>query len=230
MSGKLIVLEGLDGSGKATQTALLCKELENRGMPLKRISFPDYSQPSSSLVKMYLAGEFGEKPDDVNAYAASSFYAVDRFASYSKFWKNDYLQGKIIVADRYVTSNLVYQMVKAPRADWDTYIEWVEDFEYSKLGLPRPDITLYLDMPPKISQKLLSGRYHGDEQKKDIHESNRVYLEQCRESAAYAAKKLGWHVINCARGDNAKSIEEIHKEIMRTIMEDSHCYAGVSRN
>lgn len=230
MSGKLIVLEGLDGSGKATQTALLCEELEQRGLPLKRISFPDYSQPSSALVKMYLAGEFGENPDDVNAYAASSFYAVDRFASYAKFWKKDYQEGKIIVADRYVTSNLVFQMAKAPREDWDAYMEWAEDFEYGKLGLPRPDIILYLDMPPQISQKLLTGRYHGDEKKKDIHESNRLYLEHCRESASYAAKKLGWHVINCARGDNARSIEEIHEEIMRTIMEDGHCYAGISRD
>ena len=230
MSGKLIVLEGLDGSGKATQTALLCKGLEQRGLPLKHISFPDYGQPSSALVKMYLAGEFGKSPDDVNAYAASSFYAVDRFASYATFWKTDYQEGKIIVADRYVTSNLVFQMAKAPREDWDTYMGWVDDFEYGKLGLPRPDVTLYLDMPPQISQKLLTGRYHGDEQKKDIHESNRVYLEHCRESASYAAKKLGWRVINCARGDNARSIEEIHEEIMRIIMEDGHCYAGISRN
>ncbi len=230
MSGKLIVLEGLDGSGKATQTALLCKGLEQRGLPLKHISFPDYGQPSSALVKMYLAGEFGKNPDDVNAYAASSFYAVDRFASYATFWKTDYQEGKIIVADRYVTSNLVFQMAKAPREDWDTYMGWVDDFEYGKLGLPRPDVTLYLDMPPQISQKLLTGRYHGDEQKKDIHESNRVYLEHCRESASYAAKKLRWRVINCARGDNARSIEEIHEEIMRIIMEDGHCYAGISRN
>ena len=110
--GKLIVMEGLDGSGKATQTGLLCQYLESRGRRVRHIEFPDYREPSSALVKMYLNKEFGSNPGDVNAYAASSFYAVDRYASFLRFWRKDYLSGATIVADRYTTSNAVYQMVK----------------------------------------------------------------------------------------------------------------------
>ncbi len=222
MSGKLIVLEGLDGSGKATQTAMLCDSLLKRGVTMRHISFPDYDEPSSALVKMYLGGEFGKNPNAVNAYAASSFYAVDRFASYAKFWGADYQNGTVIVADRYTTSNLVYQLSKLPKMEWDSFIDWVQDYEYNKLGLPKPDVTLYLDMPPLVSQKLLNQRYHGDTNKKDIHESNLNYLAVCRESAAYAANKLGWQVINCADGDHPKSIEQIHRECMRLIIGDTH--------
>lgn len=222
MSGKLIVLEGLDGSGKATQTVMLCDALAKHGIKQRHISFPDYEQPSSALVKMYLGGEFGKNPDDVNAYAASSFYAVDRFASYSKLWRDDYQNGTTIVADRYTTSNLVYQLSKLSKIEWDGFIDWVQDFEYGKLGLPQPSITLYLDMPPLVSQDLLNARYHGDTNKKDIHESNVAYLDQCRESAAYAASRLGWQVIKCADGNHPKSIEQIHSECMKIVMGDSH--------
>jgi dTMP kinase len=216
VNGKLIVLEGLDGSGKATQTALLCSELSSLKVPLRWVSFPDYREPSSALVKMYLSGEFGSDPGDVNAYAASSFYAVDRFASYVRFWRKDYLSGSLIIADRYVTSNMVFQLPKLPRAQWDSFLGWLCEFEYDKLGLPRPDATIYLDMPPEVSQRLLSGRYHGDERKKDIHECNTAFLNACRESAAYCAAKLNWQVINCTDGEQAKSVREIHDEIMKT--------------
>ena len=162
MSGKLITLEGLDGSGKATQTEFLCKELAGKGIRVRKISFPDYGQPSSALAKMYLDGKFGENPEDVSAYAASSFYAVDRFASYAQFWKEDYQSGAVIVADRYSTSNIVFQMSKLPRDEWDAFIQWVQDYEYNKLGLPQPDCTVYLDMPPlcesKASERALSRR------------------------------------------------------------------------
>ena len=221
MSGVLIAMEGLDGSGKATQTELLCRSLKGKGVPLRRISFPDYDEPSSALVKMYLNGAFGAHPQEVNAYASASFYAVDRFASFTQFWKTDYESGKTIVADRYSTSNIVYQMSKLPRAEWDSFIEWLCDYEYGKLGLPRPDCTIYLDMPPEVSQKLLSVRYHGNEQKKDIHERDTQYLRSCREGAAYAAKKLGWIVINCAEGDNAKAVEQIHSELMKQLAEET---------
>ena len=119
MSGKLIVIEGLDGSGKATQTALLCEALEKMGKKIRRITFPDYKEPSSALIKMYLGGEFGDDPGAVNAYAASSFYAVDRFASFIKFWKDFYLAGGLVIADRYATSNAIYQMGKLPKSGWD---------------------------------------------------------------------------------------------------------------
>lgn len=227
MSGKLIAMEGLDGSGKATQTALVCDALSQKGVAVRRISFPDYGEPSSALAKMYLDGEFGRDPNDVSAYAASSFYAVDRYASYKKYWGTDYRAGKLIVADRYTTSNIVFQLSKLPRAAWDGFIAWLEDFEYGKLELPRPDLTVYLDMPPAVSQKLMLGRYHGDEKKKDIHESNTAYLNVCRESAAYAAKRLGWRVVGCARGNAPRPVEEIHGDIMKTILEEMPFYASI---
>ena len=147
--GKRIVMEGLDGSGKATQTGLLCQYLESRGRRVRHIEFPDYREPSSALVKMYLNKEFGSNPGDVNAYAASSFYAVDRYASFLRFWRKDYLSGATIVADRYTTSNAVYQMEKTPREDWNKYLAWLQDYEYGKLQLPRPDLVLFLDICTK---------------------------------------------------------------------------------
>ncbi|MCY1713998.1 dTMP kinase [Caproiciproducens galactitolivorans] len=219
MNGRLIAMEGLDGSGKATQTGLLCKALSEQGVKPRRVSFPDYDEPSSALVKMYLNGEFGTNPDDVNAYAASSFYAVDRFASYQRFWKQDYQNGAFIVADRYTTSNIVFQLSKLPKEQWDSFIDWLEDYEYGKLGLPRPDLTIYLSMPLEVSQKLLTGRYHGNESKKDIHESNGAYLAACHESAVYAAQRLNWKIIRCAQGENPKAVEEIHEEVMQRVTE-----------
>lgn len=213
MSRKLIVLEGLDGSGKSTQFALLCNLMMEKQVQMKRVSFPDYAQPSSSLIKMYLGGEFGKNPEDVNAYAASSFYAVDRFASYKKFWKKSYEQEKMILSDRYTTSNMIYQMVKLPESEWEDFINWTEDFEYNKLGLPRPDKVIYLDMEPKISQRLLLNRYNGDESRKDLHERNIKFLERCRDAALFSAKKQGWHVIDCAEGGNPLPIHIIHKKI-----------------
>lgn len=217
MKGKLVVIEGLDGSGKATQTALLYEELQKFGCKVKKVSFPDYDQPSSALVKMYLAGEFGERPESVNAYAAASFYAVDRFASFTKFWRDSYQQGAVILADRYVTSNMIFQLSKLPPKEWNDFLSWEEDFEYQKMGLPKPDLTIYLDMPPKLSQQLLGERYHGEENKKDIHEKNLLFLEQCRKSAIYTAERLKWKIVNCACDDHIRNIEEIHAEIMQII-------------
>lgn len=227
MSGKLIAVEGLDGSGKATQTALLCTALSDRGVKLRRVSFPDYAQPSSVLAKMYLDGEFGCDPGAVNAYAASSFYAVDRYASFKKFWQKDYESGAVIVADRYTTSNMVFQLSKVPKSERDGFLFWLEDYEYGKLGIPKPDLTLYLDMPPEVSQKLLSERYHGDENKKDIHESNAVYLQECRESASYAAERLDWKVIRCAAGGCPRSVEEIHEDVLKTVTEEFPFYVSI---
>ncbi len=226
MTGKLITMEGLDGSGKATQTELLCGGLSRPGVALRRVSFPDYAEPSSALVKMYLGGEFGTDPNAVNAYAASSFYAVDRYASYVRHWRTDYQNGALIVADRYTTSNIVFQLSKLPKTQWESFISWVEDYEYGKLGLPRPDLTIYLDMPPVVSQKLLKNRYHGDENKKDIHESNASYLCACRESAFYAAERLKWKVICCAEGENPRTMEDIHADVMKKITEEMPFYVS----
>ncbi len=216
MRGKLIVLEGLDGSGKATQTKLLCDDLGGQ-IKVLPISFPDYSQPSSMLVKMYLDSEFGDAPSDVNPYAASSFYAVDRYASYKKFWEKDYNNGDCVIADRYVTSNAIYQMSKLPKEDWDDFLEWMQSYEYEKLQLPVPDLVAFLDMPIEVSQKLMSSRYNGDETKKDLHESNIQFLKRCREAAFYSAKKLGWKMIACTENGQVKQIAAIHKEVLSAV-------------
>lgn len=168
--GKLIVLEGLDGSGKATQAKLLAAHLKEQGFSVREITFPNYESDSSALVKMYLAGQFGQHPDDVNAYAASSFYAVDRYASYKKDWGSFYENGGIVIADRYTTSNAVHQCSKLPPEQWESFLGWLFDFEFHLLGLPAPDEVIYLQVDPAVSQKLMTGRYHGDESRKDVHE------------------------------------------------------------
>lgn len=213
MKGKLIVIEGLDGSGKSTQINILAEKVSEKNLQYKQIKLPNYDGDSSALVKMYLAGEFGKNPEDVNAYAASAFYAVDRFASFKTIWKDDYENGKVILADRYTTSNAYHQMIKQPEENWDNYIEWLEDFEYEKIGIPKPDLVIYLDMPVDISQKLMSKRYEGNESKKDVHEANVKYLNACRKAASYAAEKMGWMKIDCSCGEEARSIEDIADEI-----------------
>lgn len=207
--GRLIVLEGLDGSGKSTQFERLDMLLEEKGVAHKSISFPDYDQPSSALVKMYLAGEIGQSASDVNAYAASSFYAVDRYASYKRFWEKDHKAGKLILAARYVTSNCIYQMTKLPENEWDSYLDWLCNYEYELLELPRPDEVVFLDMPVDVSQQLLSRRYEGDSHKKDIHESNVAFLEKCRKTALYSAEKFGWKVLPCSDGTVPYDIDSI---------------------
>lgn len=214
---KLIVIEGLDGSGKSTQLELLISALEKDGKRVRKIKLPDYESPSSTLVKMYLGGEFGKDPNAVNAYAAGAFYAVDRYASFTLDWKSDYESDKIIVADRYATSNSIYQTEKIAEADWDSYLDWSADFEYNKLGIPKPDAVIYLDMPVDISQKLMTGRYGGNESKKDVHEADVAFLEKCRKSALYAASRQGWHIVECSNGKEPYSIEKIHNEIMKIV-------------
>ena len=217
--GKLIVIDGLDGSGKTTQFELIQKILSDRGITVKAISFPEYDKPSSTLVKMYLGGEFSKNAEDVNAYASSSFYAVDRYASYKLYWEKDYLDNKLILASRYVSSNAIHQMVKLPEEEWEKYLEWLIDYEHIKMDIPKADKIIFLDMPIEISQKLLSQRYNGDENKKDIHESNVEYPYRCRKSALFAAEKLGWSVVTCNGGENPLPTEEISKKIMKIIDE-----------
>lgn len=212
--GKIMVIDGLDGCGKSTQLSMLDHALTERGIHYRQISFPDYEQPSSALVKMYLGGELGGSPSAVNAYAASSFYAVDRYASYKRFWEQDYYDGVPIVAARYTTSNAIHQMTKCPEEQWDSYLEWLEDYEYNLLGLPRPDKVIFLDMPPEVSQKLLEKRYDGDVEKKDIHERDREYLQSCRRAALYVADKMGWTVIPCSRDGEPLPLQEIHNQIL----------------
>ena len=212
--GKLIVIEGLDGSGKSTQLDLLPKNLLKNGIESKTVSFPDYDSDSSALVKMYLGGEFGKKPSDVNAYAASLFYAVDRFASYKKTWGQYYNKNGVIISGRYTTSNAVHQTSKMPEADWQGFLDWLYDLEYNKVGIPKPDKVIFLDMPVEVSKKLLLGRYKGDEAKKDIHESDTAYLEKCRKAAMFTARYSDWTIIPCAKDGKARSIEDISNDIL----------------
>lgn len=212
----LIAIEGLDGSGKETQAKLLASALEKYGVPVREVSFPDYESDSSALIKMYLSGQFGSDPNEVNAYAASSFYAVDRYASFKKDWSQDYENG-IIVADRYTTSNAIHQCSKLPKEKWDDFLEWLFNYEYHLLKVPEPTRVIYLKVDPVVSQKLMTRRYQGDESKKDIHERDMEYLKHSREAAEYCSKKFGWTVVECCSGGTMRRIEEIHQEILKNI-------------
>lgn len=214
--GFLAVIEGLDGSGKHTQSELLAEGLRERGLPVRKVSFPDYDSPGSSLVKMYLGGEFGEKPDDVNAYAASSFYAVDRFASFKRDWQADFERGAV-VADRYTTSNAIHQCAKLPEAAWDDFLAWLFDYEYAKLGIPAPALVIYLRLDPELSRRLLEKRYEGHTEREDIHERDAAYLRRCRRAADYCAARLGWVTVECSRDGELRRVADIQAEIMEIV-------------
>ena len=209
----IIDIEGTDGCGKKTQTDLLYNYLLNKGFKVKKISFPNYDSESSALVKMYLRGEFGENASDVNCYQASALYAVDRFATMSKINVNDY---DFILFDRYVPSNMIHQSTKLTnQKDLDAFLDWVEDFEYGKLGLPKPEKTLFLDVPVEISIKLARARVNlKNGETKDIHEKDDNHLVNAYNGAKYVARRLGWDVIECSRANLIKSIDEIHQDIL----------------
>lgn len=211
--GKLIVIEGTDGSGKSTQFRKLWEHLQADGVPFQHIVFPRYSEDSSALIRMYLGGQFGDKPSDVNAYAASSFYAVDRFASYKMDWGKWYEEGGLVLSDRYTTSNAVHQASKEPEEKQAEFLKWLYDFEYDKLGLPRPDLTIYLDVPTDFTEKLLRHREADTNTKADIHEKDMDYLATCRNTGRKAAGFYNWTVIQCVKDGAMRSIEDIHEEI-----------------
>lgn len=219
MNGRLIVIEGLDGSGKATQAARLTDALNAQGKDVKQISFPDYASDSSALIKMYLGGKFGSHPDDVNAYAASTFYSVDRYASYKTNWGDFYRRGGIVVSDRYTTSNAVHQCSKLPKEQWPAFLDWLFDFEYNKIGIPVPDRVVYLEVDPAVSQGLMTARYKGDESKKDIHEKDLAYLARSHEAADYCARTLGWVKVPCTEQGTMRPIEAIHADLLQAIKE-----------
>ena len=214
--GKLIVIEGLDGSGKATQSRLLCQRLQEQGRTCKKVAFPDYDHESAAFVKLYLSGALGTA-EEVGAYAASTFFAVDRYVSFKLRWGKDYADNTILVADRYATSNATHQTTKLPREQWDEYLDWMEDYEYGKLGLPRPDMVIFLSVPPAISQKLIEGRYQGDNEKKDIHEADLGYLERCYAGAGYVADRQGWQMLDCAPKGEMLSVEEISDKVWEMV-------------
>ena len=219
MQGRLIVFEGTDGSGKATQSALLCQELERRGIPFRKLEFPRYQEASSALIRLYLNGAFGSDPNDVNAYAASTFYSVDRYASYKQDWGGFYESGGLLVADRYTTSNAVHQTAKLPPEERDTFLDWLFDFEYRLLGLPEPTRVLYPDMPTEATEQMMRRREAATHTKADIHEQDEAYLRECRENAKKVAERCGWQRIDCSRGGAMRTVEDIHGEIYRRVTE-----------
>lgn len=218
MKGKLIVIEGTDGSGKATQTSLLCSRLlMDNNLKLTKLSFPRYDKPSSKLVEMYLQGEFGDDVNAVGPYEASKFYAIDRYTSFVEDWGETYKNGGLIISDRYTTSNAVHQSAKMPKEERYPYFGWLVDIEYGKMGIPAPDLVIYLDMPLEATEKLMRKREASTDTKADIHEKDLTYLAQCKEAARDAALYYGWYIINCAKDGKPRDKKDIHEEIYEVV-------------
>lgn len=211
--GKLIVFEGTDGSGKTTQFTLLSKRLQTMNVDFRTMDFPQYSEPSSALIRMYLSGEFGGRPSDINAYAASTFYAVDRYASYRKVWGEYYENGGLMLSNRYTTSNAVHQASKEPPERREEFFRWLYEFEYERLELPKPDVVIYLDVPTDLTEQMLRRREAATHTQADIHEQNMDYLRLCRTTGLQAANYYGWTIIDCAQNGKMRTIEDIHNEI-----------------
>ena len=219
MSGRLIVFEGTDGSGKATQSRLLCEHLRRESIPHKNITFPRYGKPSAAMVQEYLDGKLGRHPGDVNAYAASTFYSVDRYASYKQDWGKYYEAGGLLIADRYTTSNAVHQASKLPDGEREKYLDWLFDFEYGLLGLPEPSLVFYLDVPTELTEKMMREREQATNTKADIHEQDEAYLRACRENAKKVAERCSWQRIGCSKDGAMRTGEDIHEEIYRRVTE-----------
>ena len=215
--GKLIVLEGIDGSGKSAQYRRLCARMEQDGIAYNHIVFPRYDQDSSALIRMYLAGAFGSRPDDVNAYAASTFFAVDRYASYRMDWGKTYENGGLFLSDRYTTSNAVHQASKESPERRGDYFRWLYELEYDHMELPRPDLVIYLDVPTELTERLMRHREADTHTHADIHEKDLDYLRLCRRTGLEAAAYYGWTVIHCERNGEMRPIEDIHEEIYRLV-------------
>lgn len=218
--GKIIVIEGTDSSGKQTQSELLYEKLKIQGVNVKKISFPNYESRACEPVKMYLAGEFGEDPIKVNPYPISTMYAIDRYASFRTDWGKFYGEGGIIITDRYTTSNMVHQASKiSDKKEKLEYLKWLEDLEYDKINIPRPDMVIFLNMPTEFAEKLMAERKNKitGESKKDIHESDREYLKKSHDNACEVAELQGWEEISCVDGERIKSIEEINDEILKLV-------------
>jgi dTMP kinase len=218
--GKFIAIDGLDGSGKGTQSEKLVSYLKEQGKKVRVLSFPMYENESSAFVKMYLDGKLGDKPSDTNAYSASMFFACDRYISYVTDWKKDILDPEtIVVANRYTSANAVHQLSKLPKEEWEGFLSWLWDFEFNKLGLPSPETVIYLELPPRLSLSLVQKRSDTTGQKMDIHEKDKQYLSNCRKAAKYAAQNKGWTVIGCAENGSPRSIEAISEDIAKCVLE-----------
>lgn len=211
--GTLIVIDGLDGSGKNTQAVRLYQALKEEGKRVRMVSFPDYESPACAPVKMYLGGAFGSDPEAVNSYAASSFFAVDRFASFRLDWQKEYEQGAVIIANRYTTANAIHQLTKLPCEEHRAFLNWLYDFEFVKLGLPVPDLTLLLRVPVEKSLELIEKRGEN----KDIHE-NREHLKKAALAASVCADAWGWESILCTdESGEMMSVDEIGRRIRQKV-------------
>lgn len=218
--GKLFVIDGTDGSGKQTQLEQLQVHLTKDKIEYKTVSFPNYDSPSSSLVKMYLSGEFGEDPKQISPYIASNFYAADRYATYKKDFEAYYQNGGIILADRYTTANMVHQASKIEdEKEREKFIDWLFDLEFNLYGIPKPTEVFFLNMPTKTAQELIQNRENkfSHTEEKDIHERNAKHLEESYQAACSVSKKYGWYEIQCAPEGKLKTIEQIHEEIYQEV-------------
>ncbi|WP_241963598.1 hypothetical protein [Gordonibacter sp. 28C] len=213
----MMAIEGLDGSGKETQTRLLESRLRELGLDVVSLSFPRYGQTSAVLVEEYLGGSFGASPKSVNAYGASSFFAMDRFASYLREWKKLYERCDVFLADRYVMSNAIHQCSKLPCEEWDGFLEWLFDFEFGKLGLPKPDKVFYLHLPVKESQRLLAQRCQSDGLLMDIHERDVEHLRKSQAAAEHCCGRYGWEQVECLDNGKLRRIEDIHEDIWERV-------------
>jgi dTMP kinase len=212
--GKLIVIDGLDGSGKHTQLEYLYSYLEKKNVKVHKIAFPMYDSEGCIFVKKYLAGEFGSDPSDTSAYTSSLFFALDRYYSYKKEWKKLLEEeNSVVIADRYTTANAVHQLSKLDKSEWDAFLEWLFDTEFSKLGLPSPDAVIYLELLPDIAIDLINKRSVADSRAKDIHEKDSGFLYRSYEAAMYASDKLSWKRIKCYENNEIRKREDIALEI-----------------
>ena len=218
--GKLIVLEGIDGSGKSAQYRRLCARMENSNIDYNHIVFPRYDKDSSALIRMYLSGQFGSRPGDVNPYAATTFYAVDRFASYREDWGKVYESGGLILSDRYTTSNAVHQGSKLPESELPEFFQWLYDLEYVKMGLPKPDLVIYLDVDVETSMSRMARRQQNTHTSADIHEKDAEYLRRCLETARKAADYYGWIKIDYLKDGRERDVDEKNLEIFRIILRE----------
>lgn len=222
MSGKLIIIEsGSDASGKATQSELIYEKLKNEGLKVRKVQYPNYESESSTLVKMYLRGDFGKNADDVDAYIASTFFTADRYASYKTEWEDFYKDGGVVIADRYTTSNMVHQASKMAVEDRDKYLDWLDDYEYGMFKMPRPDVVIFLNVPVEFSRKLMANRMNKftGEKEKDIHERDAEYLERTYRNSLYIADKYGWKIVECIKDGELRSIDDINNEIYKIVHE-----------
>ena len=218
MNGNLFVLEGIDGSGKTTQYTNLLARAEKDGFAVTGTTFPNYESPSGRLITQYLSGAFGSHPEDVNAYAAASFYAVDRYASFKTDpWGETIRNGGTVLSARYTTSNAVHQASKLPPEQWPAFFRWLADYEYGLLGLPRPKAVFYLDIPVEVSVAMTAAREQNAGTIRDIHELDTTYLRRCAAAAEAAADFFGWTRIPVTDGGQMRSIEEINDELYRSI-------------